>query len=695
MLKFAPPLLLLLLTACSNHESGNRLLNADSEAANWLSHGRTYDEQRFSPLDTINTRNVSELGLSWSFDMSTDHGVEATPLVVDGIMYVTSSWSLVYALDAKTGELIWEFDPQADRGKTAANSCCDVVNRGVAWWDGKIFLGVIDGRLIALDAGTGDVVWQTQTTDPAEPYTITGAPRVVKGKVLIGNGGADLGVRGYISAYDADNGDMVWRFYTVPGDPQDGFENKALEEAAKTWNGEWWKWGGGGTVWDSMAYDPELDLLYFGVGNGSPWNYELRSNGEGDNLFLSSIVAVRPDSGEYVWHYQTTPGESWDFTATQHMVLADLEIDGVVRKVLMQAPKNGFFYVLDRETGELLSARNYTDVNWATHINTQTGRPVEVDGIRDFSEPVTMLPGAGGGHNWPPMSYNPEEGLVYIPTQQFAWVYLAPNTVNDSEPGMGKWNLGINTLALAFPDQPGIRAALREMYSSSLLAWDPVKQEAVWKVDHKDVSAGGILSTAGDLVFQADPQGNLSAYNSKTGNKLWSHWIQTGGMAAPMTYSVDDKQYVAIAVGWGGGYGVMIGGLTKQYGLKSRPRVLVYELGGTATLPAVEVEPFVIPEPAPVTADEATVQRGMVLYHRQCMWCHGDRAVSGNVVPDLRTSDDDVHLLWHGIVVGGALNDKGMASFAEFINIDESEAIRQYVLMEAGKSYREQEAQSQ
>jgi mono/diheme cytochrome c family protein len=303
-----------------------------------------------------------------------------------------------------------------------------------------------------------------------------------------------------------------------------------------------------------------------------------------------------------------------------------------------------------------------------------------------------MLPGAGGGHNWPPMSYDPEQSLVYIPTQQFALNYLAPSTSSDSEAGQGKWNLGFNTLALAFPDQPGIRAALRQLYSSSLVAWDPVRQEVAWRVDHKDVSGGGILSTAGNLVFQADPQGNLTAYDSKTGNKLWSHWVQTGGMAAPMTYSVEGEQYVAIAVGWGGGYGVMIGGLTKQYGLKSRPRVLVYKLDGAATLPAVEIEPFVIPEPAPVTADETTVQQGMALYHRQCMWCHGDRAVSGDVVPDLRAASSDTHAIWQGIVIGGALNDKGMASFAEFIDADEAEAIRQYVLMEAGKSYREQEA---
>ncbi|MDG2273414.1 MAG: PQQ-dependent dehydrogenase, methanol/ethanol family, partial [Halioglobus sp.] len=374
-------------------------MQADSEPGQWMTHGRTYSEQRYSPLTKINVNNVAELGLAWSYNLKTERGIEATSLMVDGVVYTTSAWSIVHAIDARSGKSLWTFDPKVAKEK-AKHACCDVVNRGVAVWQGQIFFGALDGRLFALDAATGEVNWQIATFDPALPYTITGAPRVVKGKVLIGNGGAEFGVRGYISAYNVADGTMAWRFYTVPGNPALTFENDTMAMAAETWNGEWWKLGGGGgTVWDSMAYDPELDLLYFGVGNGTPWNQEIRSPGGGDNLFLSSIVAVRPDTGEYVWHYQTTPGESWDYTATQHIILADIALKGGVRKVLMQAPKNGFFYVLDRKTGELLSAENYINITWATHVDRVTGRPVEVPGARYQDVPFMLYPSYLGGHN--------------------------------------------------------------------------------------------------------------------------------------------------------------------------------------------------------------------------------------------------------------------------------------------------------
>jgi len=353
---------------------GARITNANAEPQNWLTHGRTYDEQRFSPLASIDQSNVSELSLAWALDLDTHRGQEATPLVVDGVMYSTSAWSKVQAIDAATGKLLWQYDPEVP-GETGTKACCDVVNRGAAVWNGRVYVGTLDGRLVALDAATGREAWSTVTVDQAKKYTITGAPRIVKGRVVIGNGGAEYGVRGYVSAYDAETGALAWRFYTVPGDPSQPFEAPILAKAAETWHGEWWKLGGGGTVWDSLAYDPELDLLYVGVGNGSPWNQRVRSPGGGDNLFLSSIVALRPETGEYVWHYQTTPGESWDYTATQHMILADLDLGGERRKVLMQAPKNGFFYVLDRKTGKLVSAEPYSTVNWADGVDLETGRP--------------------------------------------------------------------------------------------------------------------------------------------------------------------------------------------------------------------------------------------------------------------------------------------------------------------------------
>ena len=431
-------LLALSVTACSKQDQSNpsvlpaasvstpaapavaavdaaRLVAADSEPGSWMSYGRTYSEQRYSPLTAINASNIDTLGLAWSYELNTKRGIEATSIVVDGVMYTSSAWSIVHALDARTGAHLWSFDPKVAKDKSL-HTCCDVVNRGVAVWQGRVFVGVLDGRLIALDAATGKLVWEVATIDSNLPYSITGAPRVVKGKVLIGNGGAEFGVRGFISAYNVADGSMAWRFYTVPGNPEHGFENETMAMAADTWNGTWWEMGGGGTVWDAMAYDPELDLLYIGVGNGSPWNHRLRSPGGGDNLFLSSIVALRPDSGEYVWHYQTTPGETWDYTATQHIILADLELDGKTRKVLMQAPKNGFFYVLDRTDGTLLSANNYINITWATHVDMATGRPAEVREARFYDDkPYLVFPSYLGGHNWHPMSYSPDTGLVYIP----------------------------------------------------------------------------------------------------------------------------------------------------------------------------------------------------------------------------------------------------------------------------------------
>ena len=396
---------------------------SEQDGSEWLSHGRTYAEQRFSPLKQIDAGNVGKLGLAWYLDLENNRGLEATPLVSDGVLYASLSWSRVMAVDLRSGKRLWQFDPQVDRGRSRY-ACCDAGNRGVALWNGKVYVGALDGRLIALDAKTGREVWSEQTTDPAKSYSITGAPRVVKGKVIIGNGGAEYGVRGFFSAYDAETGKMAWRFYTVPGDPAQPYEHPELAAAAKTWKGDqYWKLGGGGTVWDSMAYDPELDLLYIGTGNGSPWNREIRSPGGGDNLYLSSILALRPDSGKLLWHYQTTPGEAWDFTATQQITLATLELDGKPRKVLMQAPKNGFFYVLDRATGELLSAEKFGKVTWAEKVDLATGRPVEVPGARYEKEQVVMWPSPFGAHNWHSMSFNPQTGLMYIPYQEIPGVY--------------------------------------------------------------------------------------------------------------------------------------------------------------------------------------------------------------------------------------------------------------------------------
>ena len=662
----------------------DRIINADSEPHNWLAHGRTWSEQRYSPTDQVNDGNVADLGLTWHFDLDTARGQQATPIVVDGVMYTTSAWSKVQVLDAKTGELKWQFDPEVPK-EWDAKSCCGVQNRGVAVWKGRVFVGTLDGRLIALDADTGEVIWEVQTTDRNQQYSITGAPRVVKDKVVIGNGGAEYGVRGYVTAYDTETGEQAWRFYTVPGNPADGFEDETMEMAAKTWTGEWWAMGGGGTAWDSMAYDPELNLLYIGTGNGSPWPRALRSPGGGDNLFLCSIVAVNADTGEYVWHYQTVPGDTWDYTSVQHMILADIEIDGRERRVIMQAPKNGFFYVIDRATGELISAENFAPANWATHIDIETGRPVEAPGAR-YDETLTamkIVPGPQGAHNWMPMSYNPDTGLVYIPARQISSNYridenfeLRPIGFNVGTNGWDPFD-EINELPPEFgPDR-------RER----LLAWDPVAQQEVWRYELNKINNGGVLSTAGNLVFQGNTDEVIAAYNAASGERLWTSDTQTAITAPPMTYSIDGEQYIAVVAGWGA-VSALVGGadLNGDGSMRNFSRVLAYKLGGTHALPEKPPLP-VRPTPPDRFGDQTMVDHGAFLFGRSCVICHGAGAIGGGVLPDLRfspmISSEDA---FRGVVIDGALADRGMVSFAAMYSADDAEAIRAYLVNRAHES---------
>jgi PQQ-dependent dehydrogenase (methanol/ethanol family) len=658
-----------------------RLVAADSEPGNWMSYGRNYSEQRYSSLKQVNDTSVADLGLAWYFDLETERGIEATSIVVDGVMYVTSAWSKVYALDAVSGALLWSYDPGVKKDVTR-HACCDAVNRGVAVWEGQVFVGVLDGRLVALDAATGKVNWEVVTVDQSKPYTITGAPRVIKGKVLIGNGGAEYGVRGYLSAYDADSGAMVWRFYTVPGNPELGFENAAMEMAAKTWNGKWWELGGGGgTVWDAMAYDPELDLLYFGVGNGTPWNREIRSPGGGDNLFLSSIVAVRPDNGEYVWHYQTTPGESWDYTATQHIILADIDLDGKTRKVLMQAPKNGFFYLIDRTDGTLLSANNYIDITWATHVDMATGRPVEVEGARYTEGPFTVYPSYLGGHNWHPMSYSPDTGLVYIPVLDFPAAYGQPEEFI-YRPGIS--NVGSDGIIGSLPDAQAERDALRPLMKGRLLAWDPVTQREAWRVEHDGPWNGGTLTTAGNLVFQGTADGKFVAYRADNGERLWDFATQTGVVAPPMTYAVDGEQYISVNVGWGGAYALVFGEFVTPESLPNVSRVLTFKLGADGKLPQPDWKPRVVFNPPAQTGNPDTIREGFGLYQDICMGCHGLNAVSGLLIPDLRGSaylHDPAG--WNAVVRDGALKENGMAAFGQWLDEAQAAAIRDYIIQQA------------
>ena len=653
-----------------------RLLAAPGNHSDWLTHGRTYDEQRFSPLARINQGNVGELELAWFYDFDTTRGQEATPLVIDGVMYVTSAWSKVFALDARTGRQLWHFDPKVD-GAKAIDACCDVVNRGVAAWGKRVFVGTLDGRLIALDRETGQPAWSVQTTDPKKRYTITGAPRVIGGKVIIGNGGGEMGVRGYVSAYDAADGTMLWRFYTVPGNPKDGFENAAMERAAKTWHGEWWKYGGGGTVWDSMAYDPQLDLLYIGVGNGSPWNHRIRSDGQGDNLFLSSIVALRPATGKYVWHFQTTPAESWDFTATQHIVLAELTIDGRVRQVLMQAPKNGFFYVLDRATGEFIHARNYVNVTWTTGLDPKTGRPGVVPEARYLREPAMVSPGPLGAHNWYPMTFSPQTGLAYIPALEASSYYKHDDAFQFRE---RTWNTGVAfSLSREGANAKTVAEAAKSKGGAMLIAWDPVAQREVWRVNYERAGNGGLLSTGGGLVFQGSVDGRFNAYAADTGARLWSKDVQNAIHGGPVTFELDGEQYVAALAGIGGV--AVAGGLGGSQNRSAFGRVVAFKLGGKAELPALISNAARRPPDVRRANAQGDIEAGRRNYDRVCMACHGMDARSVTAIPDLRYSNAIVDReTFKSIVIDGARADKGMVGFGSTLTPAQAEEIRAYLV---------------
>ncbi len=667
-----------LLAACSG--------GAD---ADWPMHGRTSEAQRYSPLEQIDRENVGRLGLAWFHDLGTDRGQEATPIVTGGVIYIVSAYDIVDALDARDGAPLWRFDP--DVRAASAYSCCGPVSRGVAVADGKVLLGALDGRLIALDAKSGKPVWQVQTVDQSAPnavnYTITGAPRVVKGMVLIGNGGAEFGARGYVSAYDLATGKLRWRFYTVPGKPgsRDGAaSDTALEKALPSWAGEWWKWGGGGTAWDAIEYDPELDLIYIGTGNGSPWNHGQRSDGKGDNLYLSSIVALQADTGEYAWHFQETPADSWDYTATQNIVLADLEIHGNRRKVLMQAPKNGFFYIIDRKTGEFISGKPYVQVNWATGLAPKTGRPIEVPEARYYrtGKPYFQFPSSGGGHNWPPMAFSPRTGLVYIPAQDVA----IPYSEDLAQPHMvGAYNSGV-----ALPGGGRMAgadlAALQASMKGWLIAWDPVKQAPAWKVEQAAPFNGGVLATGGGLVFAGTAARELAAYDDSTGARLWRFDAQTGIVAPPITYTLDGQQYVAVMAGAGGGWPLLGGPMALKAGNPVGPnRLLVFALGGGAKLPPVTPrkgagKPIVSSMPTDLSA----IARGDTLYGRFCLRCHGTSAVNSGPYPDLRQSPLVMGHEFETILLEGALASQGMPSFKGKLTRSDIDALRAYL---ARRSY--------
>ena len=648
-------------------------ITASDGNADWLTYGRTHSEQRFSPLHQVDEQSVQRLGLAWSVDLQTLRGLEATPLVSDGVLFTTSAWSVVYAIDARRGTVLWRYDPAVPK-EHAKFVCCDVVNRGVALYHGRVYVGTIDGRLVALDARSGSPVWTVQTTPKDGPYAITGAPRIARGRVVIGNAGSEFAARGFVSAYDADTGALDWRTYMVPGDPSKPFESDALRRAAPTWSGQWWKSGGGASPWDPIVYDPALDLIYVGTGNPSPWYPQLRGTKEGDNLYASSIVALKASTGEITWHFQTTPGDSWDYDATQPITLADLVIDGVPRKVLMQPNKNAFFYVIDRETGKLISAKPYATMTWATGVDS-AGRPILNPAARTSTAGTLVSPADFGAHNWSPTSFSPVTGLLYLAVTD------GGTRLHVVDPA---FQLHSNDLTIGFdPRYNGPLTAKRDALpapTGRLVAWDPVAKREAWRVELPVLRSGGTLSTAGNLVFQGRGDGTFAAYRATDGKLLWEFDAHVGIAAAPMTYSIDGVQYVAVLAA--------PPSLFADPKIKAGPgRLLVFALDGKDTIPAVTARAdATIPPPAAVVkASAAEVTEGGGLYTLYCKRCHNPdyNLVKSGAVPDLRRSTAATHATFEAIVRGGARQVLGMPSFANDISAEQARMIQAFVLDQA------------
>ena len=682
-------LCLLLFASCVNKERpfsfDDQAIADEEQTSNWLAYGRTHNERRFSPATDINTDNVANLKVDWFMDLPNDVGLVSTPLVIDGVLYFTGTMNIIRAINAVTGQLIWEYDPEVAKEVQGKKKIGWLHNRGISFYEGKIFAATWDGRLIAIDAKTGTEIWSVRTFDMERSLYITGAPKAFKGKVLIGNGGTENGpTRGWVTAYDADTGKEAWKFHIVPGNPADGFENEAMEMAAKTWTGEWWKHGGGGNTWHGLTYDAELDVLYIGTGNGSPWNRKIRSPEGGDNLFLCSIVALKPDTGEYLWHYQTTPGESWDYNSNMDIILADLKIKDKQVKALLHAPKNGFFYVIDRETGKLISAEPFAETTWASHIDLETGRPVEIEGSRYENAPFDITPGPWGAHSWHAMSYNPNTGLAYIPVIHQGFKY------SDKGIDITSWRsvefdggTGVNLLS---PDKEP------RDYPASLMAWDPVKQKEVWSIPQNNSHNAGTLTTAGNLLFQGRPDGILLGYNATSGEILWKFDVGLGIAAPPITYKIDGKQYISLLVGWGGCYAGL--GSTKAaelgwaYGAQTR-RLITFSLDGAAVMP--KLAPPVIPKPIDYpdfVIDESLATTGANEYGL-CSACHGGGLISGGMAPDLRASLIPIDKnLFTDVVRNGSRVAMGMPSHPD-ISDEQLEALRHYIRKAARASLKE------
>jgi quinohemoprotein ethanol dehydrogenase len=654
----------------------------EQEPGSWLAHGIDFRENRFSPLTQINRETVGELGLVWKKELGNYHAQEATPLVVDGLMIFPTAWNVVFALDAATGETRWVYDPQVDRGRIG--TIWAPFSRGIAVYKGRVYVATIDGHLIAVNAGTGEEIWKVDTiADRSIPYFISGAPRVGGGKIYIGNGGSEWGTRGYTTAYDAETGDQVWRFWSVPGDPSQPFEHPEMEMAAETWKGgEWWKFGGGGNVWNSIVYDSELNQVYLGMGNAAPWARVIRSPGGGDNLFAASIVAVDADTGRMNWYYQQVPGDNWDFTSVQDMALVDLEVDGAMRKVIMQAPKNGFFYVIDRTDGELLRAHPYAMVTWASHVDMETGRPVELEQGNYDKEAKWVLPGPAGAHNWQSMSIDAETHVAYFTSLDFAWWFKLEPTFQET--GIYKWRVGQANTGTDPETADLLEGVTSPASQGYLTAFDPLTGEVKWQNQLDHFWNGGVVATAGGLVFNGEGMGHLYAYDKDTGERLWGFNTYTSIVAPPITYAIDDTQYVAILTGSGGAesfIGKAADTATDTYG--NRPQLLVFALGGTGQLEEPEMRAQIPPEQPLLTTERHELRRGSVLFHDFCSRCHGGQAKSFGTVPDLRFMSADVRESFNAIVLDGAREMVGMGKFGDLLSEEDAGRLLGYILYRA------------
>jgi len=548
----------------------------------WLSYGRTQGETRYSTLKQIDTTNAKRLGLAWSYVMGAGGGnQEGTPLMWNNTLYGITTWSVVFALDARTGKEIWRWDPEVNQTDVRPRICCGIVNRGIAIYNGMIIAPSIDGRLFALNALTGKPVWETRFVYPQDLYTVTMAPRIAGGKVIIGASGGDRPTRGQFAAFDAQTGQLAWRFWTVPGDPSKPFENQAMRTAAKTWGGEFYKNGGGGAVWDGFAYDPEANLVYVGTGNAEPWVQKFRGARNLDNLYTCAILAVDLTTGLLKWYYQTVPNDNWDFDSVQQLMLLDLNINGRNRKVITQAAKNGFFYVLDRVTGEFISAEAFVKVSWALRMG-EGGRPVVNPEAYYDQEGISIYPTGGGAHNWAPMSWNPNTKLVYIPASYQSFPYQAQAEYRPGSTGYVRPAGQTKTIEPIWGPEPpkGARGGLQ--------AWDPINQKLKWNIEGGGGIGGGTVTTAGNLVFQTTNDGRFRAVNAENGEILYEVRVGRTGMAPPITYEADGKQYVAFGGGLGRAATVVAANNAKT---DYPPVMFVFALDGTAQMPAAAPAP--------------------------------------------------------------------------------------------------------